>query len=499
MQTDMGLFLLSWTPVILLTVLAVVLGRSALELSIWGFVWALVLAKGFFATPLSVGMLSALDGVLTTLPLMLVILGGILFSGLLSASGSLERIMAWFRHGAGDGLNRNLLITFGVGNFMEGTGVIAEPVVAPMLRQAGVSATGAAALSIIGYAGLMSLEMAGIVITVLSLVTGLPLRDLGLAAAWISIPAVLVMALSAPLFFGKGPDGRHGFIPAVGVGLLLGFSGLAIVWMGALPVSGALAGVLVIVVLVAGGPGRMVMPPGILKDLAPFVCLVACLFSVNVIPFVKDLTFERIIFQVRLIPIHTVTFRPLFSAYGYLFLAFFVTAVLHRISRTRLQQVVFQSLARSWPAFAAMALFGAMGQVISYTGYAPGFADLDTARNIPWIISQGLVQFTGGFYPVFVPLLGWVGTFLTGYGVASLMLFGQLQVQAASLLGTSAAWLAGALAVGCSLGSISSPFKVALATAMVGAVGREGAILRYTIPLGIIACLLVGAVVWMVA
>jgi L-lactate permease len=34
---------------------------------------------------------------------------------------------------------------------------------------------------------------------------------------------------------------------------------------------------------------------------------------------------------------------------------------------------------------------------------------------------------------------------------------------------------------------------------MVGAVGREGAILRYTIPLGIIACLLVWMVVWMAA
>lgn len=114
-------------------------------------------------------------------------------------------------------------------------------------------------------------------------------------------------------------------------------------------------------------------------------------------------------------------------------------------------------------------------------------------------MDMGLVQFTGSFYPVFVPLLGWVGTFLTGYGVASLMLFGQLQVQAASLLGTSGALLAGALAVGSSIGSISSPFKVALATAMVGATGKEGAVLRMTIPLGIIASLLVGVVVWMAA
>ncbi|MCA1785727.1 MAG: hypothetical protein LC657_07085, partial [Desulfobacteraceae bacterium] len=95
----MGLFLLSWTPVVLLTVLAVVLRRSALELSIWGFVWALVLAKGFFATSLPVGLMSALDGVLTTLPLLLVIMGGILFSNLLMFTGSLDRIMAWFKKG----------------------------------------------------------------------------------------------------------------------------------------------------------------------------------------------------------------------------------------------------------------------------------------------------------------------------------------------------------------------------------------------------------------
>jgi lactate permease len=497
---DMGLFLLSWTPVVLLTVLAVVLRRSALELSIWGFAWVLVLAKGFFDTSLPVGLMSALDGILTTLPLLLVIMGGILFSNLLMFTGSLDRIMAWFKRGAGDGLGRNLLITFGVGNFMEGTGVIAEPVVAPMLRTAGVSPTGAAALSVIGYAGLMSLEMAGIIITVLALVTGLPVRDLGMAAAWISIPATVLMALSAPLFFEKGSDGRrHGFMPALAIGLLLGFSALGIVWMGALPVSGAMAGVLVIVVIVFSGPGRMGFPLGIARDLAPFIFLVVCLFSVNSVGFLRTLTFDRFVIPVNLIPVHTITFRPLFSAYIYIFLAFFMTCALQKVSGSQLKSIVHTSLLRGWRAFAAMALFGAMGQVISYTGYGPGFIALDTAHNIPWIISRGLVQFTGSFYPVFVPLLGWVGTFLTGYGVASLMLFGQLQVQAASVLGISGAWLAGALAVGSSIGSISSPFKVALATAMVGATGKEGAVLRMTIPLGIIASLLVGVVVWMAA
>ena len=111
----------------LLTVLAVVLRRSALELSIYGFFFALVLAMGFFNTPLTVALRAALDGVVTTLPLLLVIITGILLSSLVMNTGSLTRIVDWFKDGAGDALGRNMLITFGVGNFMEGAGVIAEP------------------------------------------------------------------------------------------------------------------------------------------------------------------------------------------------------------------------------------------------------------------------------------------------------------------------------------------------------------------------------------
>jgi lactate permease len=143
-----------------------------------------------------------------------------------------------------------------------------------------------------------------------------------------------------------------------------------------------------------------------------------------------------------------------------------------------------------------MGLFGAMGQIIAYSGYAPGFGEVDQTRNIPWVLAMGLKMYTGSGYPLFVPLLGWAGTFLTGYGVASIMLFGELQVQAAGLLQVSAVWLAAGLTVGSSIGSISSPFKIALAAPMCGALGQEGAILRRTIPLGVAASLVIGVILW---
>jgi lactate permease len=109
---------------------------------------------------------------------------------------------------------------------------------------------------------------------------------------------------------------------------------------------------------------------------------------------------------------------------------------------------------------------------------------------------QGLKAYTGSLYPILVPVLGWVGTFSTGYGVASLMLFGHLQVQAAALLKVSAVYLNAGLIVGASLGSISSPFKIAIAGPMCGALGLEGRILQRTIPLGLAASLLIGLILW---
>ena len=495
---NMGLFLLSWSPVVLLAVLAVFLRRSALELSLYGFLFSLLIAIGFFKTSFAVALLSAVDGVLTTLPLLFVILGGIFLSSSLTATGSLNRIVEWFKGGAGDAFGRNVLITFGVGNFMEGAGVIAEPVVAPMLAAAGVSPTGAAALSIIGYSGLMTLEMAGIIVTVLALVTGLPVADLGMTAAWLSIPATLAMALCVPFFLPHGAWQIRRLCIILSAGLLAGVTGLASAAFVGVPVAGILAGLAVIFAFILLGSGRLRMQEGIFADLIPFAFLLICLLCVNVVPFVRTLTFERLVVKVNFIPVHAITFRPLFSAYLYLFLAFLISIRLQRVPKKEIQTIFRSGFQRGWRAFAAMGTFGAMGQVISYTGYYPGFSGLDVGHNIPWIISQGLAGYTGMFYPLFVPLLGWVGTFLTGYGVAALMLFGQLQVQAASLLGVSATWLAAGLAVGSSVGSISSPFKVALATSMCGAVGREGEILRLTIPLGVAASLLVGVVLWLI-
>jgi lactate permease len=494
-----SLFLLCWTPVILLSLLVVFFKRSTLELAIYGFGYVAILATWAFQTPWVVIWQAAADGFLTTVPLLAVVFLGILFSQLLVATGSLERLVVWLLSSLDRPISRQLLITLGLGNFFEGASIIAEPMVAPMLQTAGVKPAGAAALSIIGYAGLMSIEMTGIIITVLALVTGLPLYDLGVAAAWLSVPATLLMALCIPFFLPDPGEGWRQLPLILGCALLVSLAALvAAVWLG-VALAGMVGGLVLVVFLLWRGERPPAINRQICIDLAPLAVILVPLLLVNTVPWLQDLTMRRLTFTISLIPIHAITFTPFFSAYLYLFLSMILAAKLLQATPAQWRLVWAAGVGKGWRALAAMGLFGAMGQVIAYSGYAPGFGTLDQAHNIPWVLATGLKEYTGALYPLFVPLLGWVGTFLTGYGVASLMLFGELQVQAAPLLGVSATMLAAGLTVGASIGSISSPFKIAIATPMCGAVGQEGWILRLTIPLGILASLLLGAVLLTVA
>ncbi len=477
-------FILSWTPILLIMVLAVGFKRQALELAAWGTLYTVALVLFWFRTPARVVSLAAVDGVMTNLPLLLVIYFGMLLSGLLLETGSLVRVVTWFSSLTRNPWHGTLLISVGAGNFMEGAGIVAEPIIAPMLQAAGLPGTGAAALSIAGYAGLMILELGGAVLAVLALVTGLDVTALGRDVALVSLPAVMLMVYSIPWLLGQGKEFRNHWLLLTVVGLLAGGGALVAAHYVSGAVAGLLGGIAVLAGLGLAGTRRWNLSGRLLLDMAPLLLLVVCLFAVNLIAPLKRLATETWPAAMSVVPGHVIRFQPLFSAYTYLFIAYLVTIGLAP-DRSRVWDNFRATNRRAWRPVLAMALFGAAGQIIAYSGYQADFTTLDPARNIALILANGVVAISGRFYPLFAPFIGWVGTFLTGYGTASIVLFGKLHVTTAGLLGVSPSLLASGLAVGSAVGSISSPLKIALAAPMCGAQGREGEILRRTIPLGI--------------
>lgn len=88
---------------------------------------------------------------------------------------------------------------------------------------------------------------------------------------------------------------------------------------------------------------------------------------------------------------------------------------------------------------------------------------------------------TGVIFPVFSPVLGWLGVFLTGSVTSSAALFGKLQQVTAGQLGLNPVLTTSANLIGGVMGKLISPQSIAIACAAVGLVGKEADIFRKTL------------------
>lgn len=103
---------------------------------------------------------------------------------------------------------------------------------------------------------------------------------------------------------------------------------------------------------------------------------------------------------------------------------------------------------------------------------------------------------TGTAFAFFSPLLGWIGTAVTGSDTSANALFSTLQQSAAERAGIDPTLLVAANTAGGVVGKMISPQNLTIAATAVGMVGQESAILRKVLPwsigLIIVMCLLVG-------
>ncbi|MDV3428195.1 MAG: L-lactate permease, partial [Bacillota bacterium] len=107
-------------------------------------------------------------------------------------------------------------------------------------------------------------------------------------------------------------------------------------------------------------------------------------------------------------------------------------------------------------------------------------------------ISAVLVVITGGYYPLIAPIIGALGTFVTGSDTSANVLFGGLQVEVARSLHLNEFWLAAANTGGATAGKMISPQSIAVATAATGLVGSEGKILNSTLKFCIVYVVVLG-------
>lgn len=101
-------------------------------------------------------------------------------------------------------------------------------------------------------------------------------------------------------------------------------------------------------------------------------------------------------------------------------------------------------------------------------------------------ISTFAIGATGSFYPIFAPWIGGLGTFVTGSGTNSSVLFGAVQKNAAETLGVNPYWMCALNSLGVSAGKMLSPQSLAIALSSIDAKGEDSKLMGMVMPYGIL-------------
>lgn len=104
---------------------------------------------------------------------------------------------------------------------------------------------------------------------------------------------------------------------------------------------------------------------------------------------------------------------------------------------------------------------------------------------------------TGAFFPLFSPILGWIGVFLTGSVVNSGSLFAPLQSVTATQIGIAPETMVAVNIMGGTMAKMISPQSIAVAAAAVGLVGKDNELFKFTIKYSLIFLILIGIVSWL--
>ena len=106
---------------------------------------------------------------------------------------------------------------------------------------------------------------------------------------------------------------------------------------------------------------------------------------------------------------------------------------------------------------------------------------------------------TGSLFPLFSPVLGWLGVFMTGSDTSANAIFGRLQSVSAGHIGMSPLLAVAANSSGGVTGKMISPQSIAVACAATGLVGNESGLFRFTIRHSLLMLGVVCLVTWLQA
>jgi lactate permease len=407
-----------------------------------------------------------------------------------------------------------LLIAWFFALFMEGAAGFGASVAlaAPFLVGAGFRKVEAVTAALIGHAVGVSFGAVGTPILPQVAATGLTGLELSRATGlyhgllgWMPLLAMMLLvsrmpaegdaatgerrpvwgltALAGMLFLGPyvalstfvGPE-----LPTLGGAL---FGGLAFV--GALLRQRRRAGVPTPALISVGEPGRSDAAPlevtgtALLRAASPYLVLVAAVLLTRLVPPLQA-ALRSVELSWDVAGTFSGSVQPLYHPGTMLAIGFLAGALVQHVRWSDVRSVLSYTLGRLGGVTVALLAMLGLSRLMVHAGMTGALA-------------EGAVAAAGGAWPVLAPLVGVLGTFVTGSATASNILFTDVQVSAAEGLSLPVAPMAAAQGFGAAVGNVVCPHNVVAASATVALEGREGEVLRRTLGVALTYALLGGA------
>lgn len=513
--------LVALTPVLAVFILLVLFrlpARRAMPISLLvTAVFALLIWR---IPPLHV-LASIIEGIIITLSILWIIFGAILLLNTLTASGALDSIRSGFSHVSRDRRVQLIIIAWLFGAFIEGAAGFGTPAAlgAPLLVALGFPPLAAVVLALVANSSPVTFGAVGtpILIGVGQGVAGAPglpssgspeflalLRAVAVQAVQVDVllgslmPLLLVAMLTR--FWGQNRSWGEGLALwpfALFAGLCFTLPALLVATLFGPEFPSILGGLIGLGVVITAVRRNFLQPPtpwefaDAAQDTARFetrlslrrawlpyilVALLLVLTRLEALPLRGWLQSVRFGWGDILGTGISATLEPLYLP-GFVFVVVvLMTYFFHGMKRSQVGDA-FRTSARTLTG-SAIALGTALPMVRIFINSGVNGAGLE---SMPIELAGLMAGAAGGAWPLFAPLVGSLGSFISGSATFSNMMFSLFQVSAAQQVGIAAELVLALQALGSNAGNMICVLNVVAAASVVGLHGQEGRIIRFTL------------------
>lgn len=466
------------------------LKKSGAVMAVVGWLLAVVLAVGYFSTSIEVALGASIYGIIKAFGITIAVVFTMYLIFLMKEVGALDTISEAIKRVARTKEEQALLIGIAFGSFVTSLGVVTPALFPPLLMAMGFSPFSAVAIAVLGYNATTSFALLSIPVTLPADVFNIDVYQLAYKVT-IFLPVVSTLISFALLWVIGGRESmKKGFVPAIILGLTLGFSALGLVVVHApIMIIGVLAGLISMGVLYAYGKWNNRDMEGdpdeapidrreLLKALSPWLILIV-LASIVSVPqintFLAGLDGSGSVLSFA--AYKRVDLNIFAQVYTWILVSIILSLPILKPKKEQIKRVTKLWSRRIWGPFISYSLFFSISFVMAFSAMEISNGSLSPtsafpAYNMNYIVGSALASVFGAGYVFVAASLGLFGAVVGGSETGSNVMFFPIQQQACSNVGLGDKGIMTVYGAHANAGGVASaitPSKINNAVATIGA------------------------------